>query len=89
MEFWNKPRTWLVVGVVVLALLLLQQFWHWEVERIEVPSDHFLVRVHLWGKDLGEDEIIAPDEEHKGVMQEERREPAVRLRLEGVLVNEA
>jgi hypothetical protein len=74
MEFWNKPRTWLVVGVVVLALLLLQQFWHWEVERIEVPSDHFLVRVHLWGKDLAEDEIIAPDEDHKGVMQEELRE---------------
>jgi hypothetical protein len=74
MEFWNKPRTWLIAGVVVLALLLLQQFWHWEVERIEVPSDHFLVRVHLWGKDLAEDEIIAPDEDHKGVMQEELRE---------------
>ena len=68
MEFWNKPRTWLVVGVVVLALLLLQQFWHWEVERIEVPSDHFLVRVHLWGKDLPEGEILAPEGSFKGVM---------------------
>lgn len=70
MSFWNNPRTWLIAGVALLALLLGQQFWHWEVERVEVPSDHFLVRVHLWGEDLGEDEIIAPDEQHKGVMEE-------------------
>jgi hypothetical protein len=70
MAFWNKPRTWLIAAVVFLALLLMQQFWHWEVERVEVPSDHFLVRIHLWGEDLGEDEIIAPDEQHKGVMEE-------------------
>ncbi len=70
MSFWNKPRTWLIVGVVFLALLLVQQFWQWEIERVEVPSDHFLVRIHLWGEDLGEDEIIAPDEQHKGVMED-------------------
>jgi regulator of protease activity HflC (stomatin/prohibitin superfamily) len=74
MDFWNKPRTWLILGVVVLGLLLFQQFWHWEVERQEVPSDHFLVRIHLWGDDLAEDEIIAPDEHHKGVMLEELKE---------------
>ena len=74
MQWWNKPRTWLLVAVVFLGLLLFQQFWHWEVERNEVPSDHFLVRVHLWGEDLAEDEIIAPDESHKGVMLEELRE---------------
>jgi hypothetical protein len=68
MEFWNKPRTWLGIGVVVAALLLLQQFWHWEVERQEVPPNHFLVRVHLWGKNLEPDEIIALDEDHKGVL---------------------
>lgn len=70
MEFWNKPRTWLIVGVVVAVLLLLQQFWHWEVERTEVPPNHFLVRVHLWGKDLEPDEIIALDDDHKGVMHD-------------------
>ncbi|MHB1425517.1 MAG: SPFH domain-containing protein [Gemmataceae bacterium] len=74
MSFWNKPRTWLILGVVILAVLLAQQFWHWEIERVEVPSDHFLVRIHLWGDDLGEDEIIAPDEQHKGVMEEEFKE---------------
>jgi hypothetical protein len=74
MSFWNKSQTWLVAGVVFLALLLLQQFWHWEVERIEVLSDQFLVRIHLWGEDLSEDEIIAPDEQHKGVMEEVYKE---------------
>src|SRR5690242_10667775 len=74
MSFWNQPKTWLSAGVLILALLLVQQFWHWEVERVEVPSDHFLVRVHLWGDDLGEDEIIAPDEQHKGVMEEPYKE---------------
>jgi hypothetical protein len=68
MKFWNKPRTWLIVGVVAATLLLLQQFWHWEVERTEVPPNHFLVRVHLWGKNLEPDEIIALDTDHKGVM---------------------
>jgi hypothetical protein len=74
MSFWNKPQTWLIVGVAFLGLLLVQQFWHWEVERVEVPSDHFLVRIHLWGEDLGEDEIIAPDENHKGVLEDVYKE---------------
>ncbi len=68
MELWNKPRTWLALGVVVAALLLVQQFWHWEIERQEVPPNHFLVRVHLWGKNLEPDEIIALDDDHKGVL---------------------
>lgn len=74
MSFWNKPQTWLIAGVVFLGLLLVQQFWHWEVERVEVLSDHFLVRIHLWGDDLGEDEMIAPDEHHKGVMEDVYKE---------------
>src|SRR6516165_9332244 len=74
MSFWYKPQTWLIAGVVFLALLLVQQFWHWEVERVEVTADHFLVRIHLWGEDLSEDEIIAPDEHHKGVMEEGYKE---------------
>ncbi|HEY7327523.1 MAG TPA: SPFH domain-containing protein [Gemmataceae bacterium] len=74
MSFWNKSQTWLIAGVVFLALLLAQQFWHWEVERVEVPSDQFLVRIHLWGENLAEDEIIAPDEQHKGVMEDVYKE---------------
>jgi hypothetical protein len=68
MKAWNKPITWLSVGTVLLALLFAQQLWHWLVERTEVPPNHFLVRVHLWGDNLDPDEIIALDTDHKGVM---------------------
>jgi hypothetical protein len=69
-EFLNKPRTWVVAGVAGAALFLLQQLWVWEVERVEVPPDHFLVRIGLWGQDLPEGDILAPDESYKGVMKE-------------------
>jgi hypothetical protein len=63
-----------VLGVAVVALLILQQFWHWEVERVEVLPGKYLVRVHRWGKDLPENEVVAPDESYKGVMLEVSQE---------------
>ncbi len=66
-NFYQRPRFWVRLGVAALALLVLQQFWQWEVERVEVPPGKFLVLVHRWGKDLPEDEIIAPDDSYKGV----------------------
>ena len=68
MSSFNKPRTWIVIGVLAGACLLGQQFWHWEVERIDVKTDTYLVLVHRWGKDLPEDEMVAPDDSYKGVM---------------------
>ncbi len=70
MSFRLTPRSWVILGVAVVALLIVQQFWHWEVERVEVPAGKFLVRVHRWGKDLGPDQLLAPDESYKGVMEE-------------------
>jgi hypothetical protein len=58
------------VGVLGLAGFLLYQLWHWEVERVEVPPGHFLVKINLWGKDLPDGEIIAPDPSYKGVQLE-------------------
>ncbi len=49
-------------------------FWHWVVCRVEVPPGHFLVKIHLWGKDLPEGEILAPDDSYKGVLNEEFQE---------------
>jgi hypothetical protein len=69
-SFWQTPRTWVVAGVVVLALLLLHQLWIWEVERVEVPPGHFVVLINLWGKDLPEGEILAPDKSYRGIQQE-------------------
>jgi hypothetical protein len=54
--------------VAVIGLVVLQQVWHWEVERIEVPPGQFLVRIHRWGQNLPEDEIVARDDSYKGVM---------------------
>jgi regulator of protease activity HflC (stomatin/prohibitin superfamily) len=55
-----------VTGIVILVLG--QQIWKWEVERVEVGPGQFLVRTHRWGADLPEDEIVAPDDTYKGVM---------------------
>jgi len=70
----SKPRIWLVLGVAVVALLILQQFWQWEVERVEVEPQKYLVRIHRWGKNLPENEIVAPDDSYKGVMLEVSQE---------------
>ena len=69
-KLYGRPTVWLRAVAVVVALVVAQQIWHWEVERIEVPSGKFLIRIHKWGKDLAEGDIIAPDESYKGVMLE-------------------
>jgi regulator of protease activity HflC (stomatin/prohibitin superfamily) len=56
-----------LVGAAVGAWLV----WNWGVCRVEVPPGHFLVKIHLWGKDLPEGEILAPDEDYKGVLNKE------------------
>jgi regulator of protease activity HflC (stomatin/prohibitin superfamily) len=68
MAVYKQPRFWVLSGAFLVALLIVQQIWHWEVERIEVPPGKFLIRTHKWGKNLAEGEIIAPDESYKGVM---------------------
>lgn len=65
-----RARPWVVLGVVVVAGLILQQFWHWEVERVDVPPGKFLVVTNLWGTDLPEGEILAPDATYKGIQLE-------------------
>ncbi|HEX7379193.1 MAG TPA: SPFH domain-containing protein [Pirellulales bacterium] len=70
MNFYKQPKFWLRAIVIGIGLVIVQQIWHWEVERIEVPSGKFLIRIHKWGRDLAEGEIIAPDESYKGVMLE-------------------
>jgi regulator of protease activity HflC (stomatin/prohibitin superfamily) len=67
-KFYRQRRFWLLLCISLVGLGILQQIWRWEVERIEVPSGKFLMRISRWGKDLGPDEIIAPDESYKGVM---------------------
>ncbi len=74
MSVHPKRSFWVGLAVAVIALLILQQFWHWEVERIEVPAGKFVVRIHKWGKDLPPDAIVAPDDSYKGVMQDVRAE---------------
>lgn len=69
MTFWKQPRTWVVLLTVGLGVFLLYQFWVWEVERVEVEPDTFLVRIDLWGKDLPKGEIVAPDDDYKGIQK--------------------
>ena len=52
MPFNQQPRLWvrLAVGLViaVLALVLLDQFWKWEVARVEVPAG---VNALVWARE--------------------------------------
>lgn len=57
-----------IVAAIAVAAAVVYPIWHWEVDRIEVPPGKFLVLVSRWGKNLPEDEIVAPDESYKGVM---------------------
>ena len=69
-EVYKQPRVWFLAAVAAVALVLVYQIWLWEVERVEVPPGKFLVLIHRWGKNLAEDQIIAPDDSYKGVMRE-------------------
>lgn len=64
----SKTRfgAWLVGGILILLLAL--PFWYWFVERTEVPPGQYLVVIHLWGKDLPDNELVAPNPSYKGVM---------------------
>ncbi|MFM7521537.1 MAG: SPFH domain-containing protein [Planctomycetota bacterium] len=66
----GKLIVWALVAAAAVALGLLA--WKWEIERIEVPPGKFLVVIHRWGKNLPPDEILAPDESYKGVLEETR-----------------
>jgi hypothetical protein len=68
MSSLGKARPWIMIAAIAGVLLLVQQFWYWEVERIDVKNDTYLVKVHRWGKELPEDEIVAPDDSYKGVV---------------------
>jgi regulator of protease activity HflC (stomatin/prohibitin superfamily) len=69
-EVYKQPRVWFLAAVATVALVLVYQIWLWEVERVEVPPGKFLVLIHRWGKNLAEDQIIAPDDSYKGVMRD-------------------
>ncbi len=64
-----RLKTALVTAAVALAVGV--PIWYWFVERTEVPAEHFLIRIHRWGENLPEDEIVAPDDRFKGVLLDE------------------
>jgi len=69
-EWFQRPRSWLILGVTAAALILVWQLWVWEVERVEVPPEHVLVKVNLWGANLPDGAILAPSDDYKGIQIE-------------------
>src|SRR5437660_90259 len=61
-------------GLGLGVLVLVVGGWYWLVERTEVPPGHYLVVISLWGKDLPEGEIIAPDPSYKGIQADVLKE---------------
>src|SRR5579872_5333754 len=72
MRSLRNPSAAIAVGVGVLLLLI--GGWYWFVERTEVRPGEYLVVISLWGKDLPEGEIIAPDSSYKGIQLDVRPE---------------
>ncbi|MGD9646211.1 MAG: hypothetical protein AB7U73_10910, partial [Pirellulales bacterium] len=68
MAFYKQARFWTGLIAVIVGLGIVQQIWHWEIERIEVPPGEYLVVIHRWGTPLEEGDIIAKDNTHQGVM---------------------
>jgi hypothetical protein len=68
-DAFSKPRTYVLIGVALVGLFLLYQLWVWEVERVEVAPNTFLVKINRWGTDLPEGEIVAPDDSYKGIQR--------------------
>ncbi len=75
MNFSARTRFLVSAGVVLTAVAALAvPAWYWFVEREEVPPGKFLVLIHLWGRELPEGDIIAPDDSYKGVKLEVKAE---------------
>lgn len=70
MSVFRQPKFIVFLLALIAGAFLLQQFWKWEVERVEVPPGKFVVLVHRWGKDLPKEDILAPDHSYKGVQLE-------------------
>ena len=68
MSFYKRARFWTMLVAVIVGLGIVQQIWHWEIERIEVPPGKFLVVIHRWGTPLPEGDIVARDASYQGVM---------------------
>jgi regulator of protease activity HflC (stomatin/prohibitin superfamily) len=73
-DLFSKPYTYVVLVAIAGFLALFYAIWHWMVERVEVEPGHYLVRVHKWGQPLPEGNIIAPDDDHKGILLEPLKE---------------
>ncbi len=74
METLKKRIRLLVGAAVVLAIPFLIFFWYWVVMRVEVGPNEVLIVSNLWGNNLPEGEIIAPDASYKGILPDTRRE---------------
>jgi regulator of protease activity HflC (stomatin/prohibitin superfamily) len=69
-----KPGLLVKLAAFVVAAVGAWLAWNWVVCRVEVQPGHFMVKIHRWGQDLAEGDILAPDPSYKGVLNEEFQE---------------
>jgi hypothetical protein len=70
-NFLSNPLAKIGLAALAVLVLIVVPFWIWFVQRTEVGKGEYLIVVHRVGKDLPEDEIIAPDDSYKGVKLQE------------------
>jgi regulator of protease activity HflC (stomatin/prohibitin superfamily) len=56
-----------IIGVILLIIFMWSCVLYW---RLEVPTEHIAVLIKKTGKDLPNDEEIAPNADYKGVQKE-------------------
>lgn len=59
----------LTLLILAIALVPAWLLFQWNVARVEVEPDTFLVVTHRWGQTLPEGEIVAPGPAYKGIQR--------------------
>lgn len=69
-EVQSARKIGLIAADIFIPLMMIVGYWAYSLFRIDVPAKHIAVLTKLSGKNIDNDEEIAPDASYKGVQKE-------------------